>query len=54
MNYGTAHHDTYSSFHFDTAAGGGLVQPCEAAYLSSINPSLLDEMKPPEVKVLVV
>ncbi|KAI0344940.1 hypothetical protein BDW22DRAFT_1469295 [Trametopsis cervina] len=42
-------------FHFDTAAGGGFVQPCEAAYLSQLNPNLRGEgIVPPPVTVLVV
>jgi hypothetical protein len=42
------------SFHYDTAAGGGVVQPCEAAYLSSIDPIRGGDAVPPQVTVLVV
>lgn len=43
------------SFHFDTAAGGGLVQPCEAAFLSAPNPKLpANDITLPAVTVLVV
>jgi hypothetical protein len=42
------------SFHFDTAAGGGHVQPCEAAYLASLNPEIANGAIAPEVVVLVM
>ncbi|KZV75963.1 hypothetical protein PENSPDRAFT_680683 [Peniophora sp. CONT] len=41
-------------FHFDTAAGGGLVQPCEAAYLAALDPSRAANARAPPVKVLVL
>lgn len=42
-------------FHYDTAAGGGLVQPCEAAYLSAVDRTRSgDDVVPPKVTVLVV
>ncbi|GJE88159.1 hypothetical protein PsYK624_042420 [Phanerochaete sordida] len=41
-------------FHFDTAAGGGAVQPCEAAYLASVESSRGGEVVPPDVTVLVL
>ncbi|VDC07734.1 unnamed protein product [Peniophora sp. CBMAI 1063] len=41
-------------FHFDTAAGGGLVQPCEAAYLAALDPSRAGNARAPPVKVLVM
>ncbi|EIN04825.1 hypothetical protein PUNSTDRAFT_138025 [Punctularia strigosozonata HHB-11173 SS5] len=39
-------------FHFDTAAGGGVVQPCEAAYLASLDPRRGEHAVPPRVTVL--
>ena len=44
----------YARFYFDTAAGSGLVQPCEAAYLSAIDAVRGVGMTPPAVTVLVV
>ncbi|EIN11566.1 hypothetical protein PUNSTDRAFT_131729 [Punctularia strigosozonata HHB-11173 SS5] len=42
-------------FHFDTAAGGGDgVQPCEAAYLASLDPLRGENAIPPAVTVLVL
>ncbi|EIN14675.1 hypothetical protein PUNSTDRAFT_140908 [Punctularia strigosozonata HHB-11173 SS5] len=41
-------------FHFDTAAGGGVVQPCEAAYLASLDPYRGKNAVPPRVTVLVL
>ncbi|THG98001.1 hypothetical protein EW026_g4117 [Hermanssonia centrifuga] len=40
-------------FHFDTAAGGGLVQPCEAAYLAALDKDRGGDAIPPLVTVLV-
>jgi hypothetical protein len=45
---------TYRSFHFDTAAGGSAVQPCEAAYLASPHPTRGAGIVPPSVTVLVL
>lgn len=45
---------TLCRFHFDTAAGGGLVQPCEAAYLAALHPSRGRDVRAPSVKVLVM
>ena len=42
------------SFHFDTAAGGGAVQPCEAAYLAALDNERGGEATPPTVTVLVL
>lgn len=36
------------------AAGGGSVQPCEAAYLGSLDPARGGSAVPPEVTVLVL
>lgn len=44
----------YPRFHFDTAAGGGLVQPCEAAYLAALDTSRAGNARAPPVKVLVM
>lgn len=44
----------HCSFHFDTAAGGGAVQPCEAAYIGSLNPARSGSAKAPPVTVLVL
>ncbi|KIP08577.1 hypothetical protein PHLGIDRAFT_44166, partial [Phlebiopsis gigantea 11061_1 CR5-6] len=41
-------------FHFDTAAGGGLVQPCEAAYLAALDTGRGIDATPPAVTVLVL
>lgn len=41
-------------FHFDTAAGGGAVQPCEAAYLAAIDSVRGGAAIPPKVTVLVM
>ncbi|KAF8651035.1 hypothetical protein AX16_004898 [Volvariella volvacea WC 439] len=41
-------------FHFDSAAGGNRVRPCEAAYLSTLDPELGEEARPPKVTVLVL
>ncbi|KIP04589.1 hypothetical protein PHLGIDRAFT_189641 [Phlebiopsis gigantea 11061_1 CR5-6] len=41
-------------FHYDTAAGGGSVQPCEAAYLSSPDKVRGKCAVPPDVTVLVL
>ncbi|GJE88163.1 hypothetical protein PsYK624_042460 [Phanerochaete sordida] len=41
-------------FHFDTAAGGGAVQPCEAAYLASLDTEHGGGATPPGVTVLVL
>ncbi|EKM56159.1 uncharacterized protein PHACADRAFT_209647 [Phanerochaete carnosa HHB-10118-sp] len=41
-------------FHYDTAAGGGAVQPCEAAYLSCLDATRGGQATPPEVIVLVL
>ncbi|VDB85071.1 unnamed protein product [Peniophora sp. CBMAI 1063] len=41
-------------FHFDTAAGGSLVQPCEAAYLAALHPTRGRDARAPPVKVLVM
>jgi hypothetical protein len=41
-------------FHFDTAAGGGAVQPCEAAYLASLDDVRGGSAKAPNVRVLVL
>ncbi|EKM56166.1 uncharacterized protein PHACADRAFT_145298 [Phanerochaete carnosa HHB-10118-sp] len=41
-------------FHFDTAAGGGAVQPCEAAYLSMLDPQNGGDAVAPTVTVLVL
>ncbi|KAF8586234.1 hypothetical protein K439DRAFT_1387349 [Ramaria rubella] len=44
-------------FHFDSAAGSGDVQPCEAAYMASLKPqwpSKSNEPTPPRVTVLVL
>ncbi len=43
-----------SRFHFDTAAGGGLVQPCEAAYLAALDKDRGGDAIPPLVTVLVL
>ncbi|THG98002.1 hypothetical protein EW026_g4118 [Hermanssonia centrifuga] len=40
-------------FHFDTAAGGGRVQPCEAAYLAALDTDRGGDATPPAVTVLV-
>ena len=42
------------SFHFDTAAGGGAVQPCEAAYLACLDAARGRDATPPQVTVLVL
>lgn len=42
------------SFHFDTAAGGGAVQPCEAAYLGTLDTTHGGDATPPAVTVLVL
>jgi hypothetical protein len=42
------------SFHFDTAAGGGSVQPSEAAYVAALDPSRARDARPPHVTVLVL
>lgn len=41
-------------FHFDTAAGGGHVQPCEAAYLATLDPRRAAGSQAPQVVVLVL
>ncbi|KZV75964.1 hypothetical protein PENSPDRAFT_680684 [Peniophora sp. CONT] len=41
-------------FHFDTAAGGGHIQPCEAAYLAALHPDRAGIARAPPVKVLVL
>jgi hypothetical protein len=41
-------------FHLDSAAGGGMVQPCEAAYLASVDPSRGVNIQAPSVTVLVL
>ncbi|EKM56167.1 uncharacterized protein PHACADRAFT_184852 [Phanerochaete carnosa HHB-10118-sp] len=41
-------------FHFDTAAGGGAVQPCEAAYLAALDTERGGNATPPKVTVLVL
>lgn len=41
-------------FHFDSATGNGIAQPCEAAYLSSLHASRGSGAKPPEITVLVL
>ncbi|KAF8651072.1 hypothetical protein AX16_004934 [Volvariella volvacea WC 439] len=41
-------------FHFDTAAGGNRVRPCEAAYLSTLDHQLGGSVRPPKVTVLVL
>ncbi|GJE88165.1 hypothetical protein PsYK624_042480 [Phanerochaete sordida] len=41
-------------FHFDTAAGGGAVQPCEAAYLSTLDAKNGEGAVAPTVTVLVL
>ena len=41
-------------FHFDTAAGGGAVQPCEAAYLATLDTERGGGATPPAVIVLVL
>ncbi|EKM56169.1 uncharacterized protein PHACADRAFT_209653 [Phanerochaete carnosa HHB-10118-sp] len=41
-------------FHFDTAAGGGAVQPCEAAYLATLDNERGGDVTPPTVTVLVL
>ncbi|GJE88158.1 hypothetical protein PsYK624_042410 [Phanerochaete sordida] len=41
-------------FHFDTAAGGGAVQPCEAAYLAALDGVRAGSATAPTVTVLVL
>ncbi|KAI0314555.1 hypothetical protein OF83DRAFT_1136202 [Amylostereum chailletii] len=41
-------------FHFDTAAGGGMVQPCEVAYLATLDAVRGGTARPPPVKVFVM
>jgi hypothetical protein len=44
----------YNSFHLDSAAGGGMVQPCEAAYLASNDRNRGSDIQAPPVTVLVL
>lgn len=46
--------DTGLRFHFDSAAGSGYVQPCEAAYLASMDAVRGGKAIAPEVTVLVM
>jgi hypothetical protein len=41
-------------FHLDTAAGGGMVQPCEAAYLAAVDLAHFGDIAAPTVKILVL
>lgn len=41
-------------FHYDTAAGGGLVQPCEAAYIACLDAVRGGSAQAPVVNVLVL
>lgn len=44
----------FYSFHFDSAAGSGYVQPCEAAYLASLDAIRGGNAVAPDVTVLVM
>lgn len=44
----------FCRFHFDSAAGSGFVQPCEAAYLASLDAQRGRNATAPEVTILVM
>jgi hypothetical protein len=47
-------HGHLNRFHLDSAAGGGMVQPCEAAYLASVDQARGANIQAPSVTVLVL
>lgn len=52
--FGSVSNSMILRFHFDSAAGSGYVQPCEAAYLASMDAVRGGKAIAPEVTVLVM